>query len=611
MKTASKPTIVGVDTAGKTDLRPKEMAAEKSRVLFGSTMLPLGMIDVASWAKQEGLAEPVVYNIQPGFLFDMGYEFPKHERIKVDYSFRSVREALDSNGISSISCLFTDNGVYPSVKSKISKSDEKTWLFIDEYNHRTYRIVDDGGKFQVFDVKKLDEEGVTADLKKYVEERGLDKSRYFKDDGRLTQEAFTAVSLLGGGFVRKLVGFNPNVVGFSLYAGGMGELKKYVNAVRFFSDAFVVVGGPTPTSHPKEVLEESGADFVFAGEAEETFNSFLRAVGSRNAKSQLTKEDHAKLLEIPGLAFRHGSRIYHNTLPADGYGRTILDVDASIPPEERAMLLNMKRPYASERLLNLNRLDWSLLENYTEANKALVLTGGRGCPGLCVFCSQLHGRMPRQKSVETILREIRNIDEQVSKGNVEPEFKDWFRDVEDPHFKTRQVAILGLLEEDFFLDRARALKFFEVWGSPENTDLRDKYRLQFQTNPASLLGGKKEPDVLFEKLMAYIQEYKPLVELGVETFNPELLKRMHKRHTMKQGELVLDRFDQMRMDYRVNMIMTDYETTPEEYLESLHLMLINSCKRGHMALFTTSYTTPYLSSEVGRNFSILASRDSK
>jgi hypothetical protein len=68
-------------------------------------------------------------------------------------------------------------------------------------------------------------------------------------------------------------------------------------------------------------LQEMGVT-LFAGEAEETFARFLELAPRRNSRDLLP--------EIPGLAYRYGGRVWHNTLPHDGYGRSLLDVDGSV-----------------------------------------------------------------------------------------------------------------------------------------------------------------------------------------------------------------------------------------------------------------------------------------
>ena len=148
-------------------------------------------------------------------------------------------------------------------------------------------------------------------------ERQADPARLFQPDGSLTKDVRDALVAVGGPFLQKLMDFRPHVVGRRVEAGQMEEVKQFVRAVRLFSEAEIVLGGPTATSHPIDVLAESGADYLFAGEAEEPFNKFLALARQHNSRDRLA--------EIPGLAYWYGGEVRHNTLPSDGYERTALD----------------------------------------------------------------------------------------------------------------------------------------------------------------------------------------------------------------------------------------------------------------------------------------------
>ena len=86
-----------------------------------------------------------------------------------------------------------------------------------------------------------------------------------------------ALQIAGRDFLVKLRDFHPHIVGFRLEAGGFETVRELVAVVRRNSDATVILGGPTATSHPLETLVECDADFVFAGDAEAPLAAFLRA----------------------------------------------------------------------------------------------------------------------------------------------------------------------------------------------------------------------------------------------------------------------------------------------------------------------------------------------
>ncbi len=386
-------------------------------------------------------------------------------------------------------------------------------------------------------------------------------------------------------FTRKLIGFRPHVVGFRVEGEGMEQVKRWIAAVRRHSDAEIVLGGPTATSHPLDVLIDSGADYVFAGEAEEPFNQFLRLARQPNSKDRQP--------EIPGLAYRYGGRAYLNTLPRDGYERSIMDVDNLICCNSLRCLRNKVRPVAKTELIAANQLDWSLLENFSAEFDSLYFTGGRGCPGACVFCAKLHGNQIRAKSAEQLLEEIEAADRAVSEGALRVTLWKLFQYVDDPSLKNRRVAWASIFDEDFFLDRRRAIDFFRLWnGSP----LKHGYRIALQTNPCSMLaGGEAHRD-----LVEWIDRLKPMIHLGAESFHNDLLLRWHKRHSVGQLNTVLNALDATRQDYTVFQLLTDFETTPEELVETLRRLILAGYKHRRMRIASSPFTIPLYESDTRR-----------
>ena len=197
--------------------------------------------------------------------------------------------------------------------------------------------------------------------------------RFFRADGTLAPPVERIIHATGTRFIGRLIEFDPHVVGFRVEGGDFDDVKQYIRAVRLFSNAEIVLGGPTPTSHPKEVLESSRADYVFAGEAEEPFALFLELARRHNSKDLQA--------DIPGLAFRHGDQVYHNTLPADGYERTALDVASESDTCRLRQLRNALRPEAPAELIAANRLGLVAAERLRARVRQSVLHGRARLPG--------------------------------------------------------------------------------------------------------------------------------------------------------------------------------------------------------------------------------------
>jgi hypothetical protein len=499
-----------------------------------------------------------------------------------------------------------------SDKAEVMQSRPGVWEVCDPGRSARYRICELGDKLEVTLPDRFERPEFVAAISQFAESQA-DCGRFFETDGSLRVEAREALMTVGGGFLLKLFAMRPHVVGRRVEAGQMDEVRRFVRAVRFFSDAEIVLGGPTATSHPFDVLVDSGADYVFAGEAEEPFAMFLRLAWKRNSRDFLA--------EIPGLAYWYGGRAHHNTLPGDGYEQTALDdlergegscpthVDRSLRDRHshlgetrprggqgdaghvRRCLRDAIRPTASRDVVASNRLDWSLLEGFEQQFESLYFTGGRGCPGGCTFCAKLHGPEVRVKSARQILEEIEAADAKIADGGLRASRWELFQHVDDPERRHRPMAWAAIYDEDFFLDRRRAVEFFRLW---EQSPLRERYRISVQTNPCSLLdaGGKAHAE-----LFQWIDRVKPMVQLGAESFHSEMLRRWHKRHTVAQLRTVLDALDATRQDYSVFILLTDFESTPEEVIEALRLLIMEAFRRRRMRIASSAFTIPLYDSD--------------
>ena len=391
-------------------------------------------------------------------------------------------------------------------------------------------------------------------------------------------------------YIEKLRAYRPHVVGFRAEAGLLDVLREYASLTRRHVDAEIVLGGPTATSHPAELLEQAGADYVFAGEAEESFARFLQLARQRNSRTDVP--------EIPGLAYRYADRTWVNTLPADGFGRSVLDAapaDAKGPfGAERRKLENLRRPAPRVEVLGANRLDFSLLDGFRQPMESLFFTGGRGCPGVCTFCSRLHGSAVRAKSARQILEEIGAADRAVMEGRIRIDRWPLFRWAEGSPLRDREVGWAAVYDEDFFLAPRRAVEFFALWNE---SPLRQRYRLSVQTNPRSLLD--REGRVRAE-LIAWIDRVKPMVQLGAESFHPELLARWHKRHNVRQLETVLDALDGTRQDYTIFYLLSDYDSTPFEVLDTVWLLARAGFRHRRMRVASSAMTIPLYDSDTRR-----------
>jgi hypothetical protein len=255
-------------------------------------------------------------------------------------------------------------------------------------------------------------------------------------------------------------------------------------------------------------------------------------------------------------------------------------------------LRNLVRPVVGQQVIAANRLDWSLLENFTTPVESLFFTGGRGCPGACSFCSKLHGQEVRTKTARQLLEEITAADARLAEGAIRLHRWRLYQYVDDPRFQDREVGWAAVFDEDFFLHRKRAVEFFRLWAE---SPLSPRYRLSFQTNPCTLLTSQGR---VHGELLDWIGRLKPMIQLGAESFHAELLARWHKRHTVSQLETVLDALDSTGQDYTVFQILTDFESTPEELLETVQLLIAAGYQHPRMRIASSPFTIPLYDSDV-------------
>ncbi len=157
---------------------------------------------------------------------------------------------------------------------------------------------------------------------------------------------------------------SADLVGISTVTATAPRSYEYARRIRE-AGIPVVLGGIHATFEAQEAA--SHADFVLAGEAEESLPALIRLL-----------EDGGELDTVSGIVFMRDVGVVRGPAPIP-----IADLDALPVPDFRLVHGWKRRSYAS------------------------VMTG-RGCPFECTFCSvpAFHGRGCRLVSVEKVLEEI-------------------------------------------------------------------------------------------------------------------------------------------------------------------------------------------------------------
>ncbi len=94
---------------------------------------------------------------------------------------------------------------------------------------------------------------------------------------------------------------------------------------------------------------------------------------------------------------------------------------------------------------------------------------------------------------------------------------------------------------------------------------------------------------------------KPLVQLGAESFNPDLICRWHKRHDLGQLQTAIAGLARSGQDFGVFILLSDYDTTAVELLETMRLLVLNGLAHRRMRLAVSPLTIPLYDSDTRRS----------
>lgn len=166
----------------------------------------------------------------------------------------------------------------------------------------------------------------------------------------------------------KIVGITVNLYTYKMALKLTNKIKKS------FPETVVILGGPTPTSVPRQTINSCLTDAVCIGEGEETFEEIL--IRYKEGKHLFSK--------VAGVMFRTKSKIIQNS--PRGFIQNVDDL-----------------PFPAYHLLpNLN-----CYKSRTVKKPFAPILTSRGCPFQCVFCSKdVFKYVCRTRSPENVLREV-------------------------------------------------------------------------------------------------------------------------------------------------------------------------------------------------------------
>lgn len=285
------------------------------------------------------------------------------------------------------------------------------------------------------------------------------------------------------------------------------QVKDVVDSVRRGgAGAKVILGGGLISSEPMLMMDALAPEYLVLGEAEVTLVDLLGQLGKSLDVSN-----------IPGIGYRNTTGGFVMTSHRD----PIRDLDALPLPDldafEFAKVLDHMRP--TDNILYYP-FDWP---------RSYPLLTSRSCPYLCTFCYHPIGNVYRQRSVDSIMREI------------------------EENIPKYRINIISLHDELFSRDKERVHEFcrrFKAFRATLGWDCLWTCGMRVGDVDAELLAVMKDSGCF-------------IIGYGFESFSEIVLQSMRKRITPAQIERAVDLTLKANIGVLGNFIFGDTAETLE------------------------------------------------
>lgn len=297
---------------------------------------------------------------------------------------------------------------------------------------------------------------------------------------------------------------NIDIVGFGGLSGeyqDLARMARYARAVN--PDITLVMGGGIVTADPETAMQAiPEIDYGIIGEGERTMVELIEALTGN-------KDVH----RVDGLIFRD----HRGALVRTANRKEIEDLDALPFPDYEGF------NYGEYLMKNPDMSDEG--KRYSQVS----VIGGRSCKFNCTFCFHPSGTRYRQRSLDSIFKEI-----------------DWLT----RHY---DISYIALREELFATDNERVREFCK---RIEKYDFDWSIQLRIDNVNQELV------DLLKDTRCRYIF-------VGVESAVDQILRSMHKGITVKQVEDALEMLHLAGLNSRSGVIMGDTMETAETAEETI------------------------------------------
>ncbi len=211
------------------------------------------------------------------------------------------------------------------------------------------------------------------------------------------------------GYFRRNLSPKPAIYAFGITIGN-SQILEVEECAQIIKEAnpnnIVVYGGPLASSSSKILAAHSRADYVLAGEAENTFPELVKRL--------LAGEKHPDTDQIPGLFYKYdegaanGDHANHCCTPKPGGNLVQLTPSSTdLKSLVKGKVHKKLGTLTSTSNPDYSQFDMNFYVGYLrETDQAWEIMGSRGCVAACSFCYKMVGNGLSTRSHEDVLDEM-------------------------------------------------------------------------------------------------------------------------------------------------------------------------------------------------------------
>lgn len=205
---------------------------------------------------------------------------------------------------------------------------------------------------------------------------------------------------------KRLLYTDYDVVGITSYLTSFTYLEWLTKTIREIkSNINIIIGGSLASSFPKTVLENTKANIVVVGEAENTIKELIYKI-----------QEGQDLKSVKGIFIKNNNNLFYTGEP--------------ILPENLDAI-----PFPAWHLFPLKAYFEDKVSSEVEKNFGLRTMTSRGCPYNCKYCALILGRRMRYRTIENVISEL------------------------EYYKKEYKLTTIYLRDDIFTVDRSRVIEF--------------------------------------------------------------------------------------------------------------------------------------------------------